>query len=73
MKPLPFAFFKARHLLGAPRAHCLVIGDQLITDVLGARLSGLDAVWVDPLSTTDLWYTRIFRRFEAFYLRHHSF
>jgi ribonucleotide monophosphatase NagD (HAD superfamily) len=41
-----------------------VIGDQLLTDVLGARLLGLNPILVEPLSTTDLWYTQLFRRVE---------
>jgi predicted HAD superfamily phosphohydrolase YqeG len=42
----------------------VVIGDQLLTDVLGARLLGLHPLLVEPQSTTDLWYTQLFRRIE---------
>jgi HAD superfamily phosphatase (TIGR01668 family) len=70
MKPLPFAFIRARRKLGARSRQTIVVGDQLITDVLGAKWAGMQVVWVDPLSSTDLWYTKIFRRIERRYLAH---
>jgi HAD superfamily phosphatase (TIGR01668 family) len=74
LKPLPFGYLRALALLGRPRtraarATTAVIGDQLFTDVLGAHLLGMRCVLVRPLSTTDLWYTRLFRRAEARILR----
>lgn len=46
-KPLPGVY---RHCLDvlheAPGASALAIGDGLHTDILGARLAGLDAVWI---------------------------
>ena len=41
LKPLPFGFLRALRLLGTPRRETVVIGDQLFTDVLGAKLLGL--------------------------------
>ncbi len=65
MKPLPVAYIKALVKIGAKREHTAVVGDQLFTDVLGARFCVLGSILVEPLSTTDLWYTRIFRKFES--------
>jgi HAD superfamily phosphatase (TIGR01668 family) len=70
MKPLPFAFFRARRKAlqagggNGARGRAVVIGDQLMTDVLGAHLLGWQVILVSPLSTTDLWYTLLFRRLE---------
>ena len=41
LKPLPFGFLRALRLLGTSRATTVVIGDQLFTDVLGAKTLGL--------------------------------
>ena len=64
MKPLPVSFIKALVKIGAHRASTVVVGDQLFTDILGARLCEIPCILVEPLSTTDLWYTKIFRRVE---------
>ena len=64
MKPLPIAYIKALVTIGAHRATTVVVGDQVFTDILGARLCVIPCIQVDPLSTTDLWYTRIFRMIE---------
>ncbi|MFR8530959.1 MAG: YqeG family HAD IIIA-type phosphatase [Anaeromassilibacillus sp.] len=39
IKPLPIAYFRAIHKLGARREKAVVIGDQVFTDVVGANLS----------------------------------
>jgi predicted HAD superfamily phosphohydrolase YqeG len=46
-----------------------VIGDQLFTDVLGAKLAGLDVILVDPLVRHDPWNTRPLRWIERIVLR----
>ncbi len=69
MKPLPLAYIKALVKIGAHRASTAVVGDQLFTDILGARLCVIPCILVKPLSSTDLWYTQIFRRLESKLLR----
>jgi HAD superfamily phosphatase (TIGR01668 family) len=64
MKPLPFAFRRALRRIGAQASATMVIGDQLFTDVLGARLLGMPVIMVQPRSSTDLWYTLLLRRLE---------
>jgi len=64
LKPLPIAYIKALVTMGAHRATTAVVGDQVFTDILGARLCVIPCILVEPLSTTDLWYTRIFRLLE---------
>jgi HAD superfamily phosphatase (TIGR01668 family) len=65
-KPLKKGFKKAMKLMdGATKTNTLVIGDQLVTDIFGAKRMGLYAVLVDPLKRkTEKWYTRMNRKLE---------
>jgi HAD superfamily phosphatase (TIGR01668 family) len=64
LKPLPQGFARARALLGTSKARTIVIGDQLFTDVLGARLSGLRAILTNPIEPHDWLGTRVLRFLE---------
>jgi putative phosphatase len=64
LKPLPFAFLRALKLLGTPRRDTIVIGDQLFTDVLGAKLLGMRAILTKPLVEHDFPLTRVLRFLE---------
>lgn len=64
LKPLPFGFLRALRVLGTPRAETVVIGDQLLTDVLGAKLLGLPAILTEPLVARDFPLTRVLRFLE---------
>jgi predicted HAD superfamily phosphohydrolase YqeG len=55
---------RALRLLGTPRSATIVIGDQLFTDVLGARLVGLRAILTKPLVEVDFPLTRVLRFLE---------
>lgn len=68
-KPLPFAITSGMRRLGARKEDAVMIGDQLYTDVWGGKLAGVMTILVKPQSTTDLWYTHIFRIFERMALR----
>ncbi len=68
-KPLPRGFRRALELLVLPREAAIVIGDQLFTDVLGAKLYGLRAILVDPLIAHDPWNTLPLRLLERWLLR----
>jgi HAD superfamily phosphatase (TIGR01668 family) len=48
-KPLRSGFRRAAALLGLQPEQCLVIGDQVFTDVLGARWSGIACIQVLPI------------------------
>lgn len=64
LKPAPFAFLRALRLLGTPRAATVIVGDQLFTDVLGARLVGVRSILVEPLVARDWHGTRVLRTLE---------
>ncbi|OUM97283.1 MAG: hypothetical protein BAA02_08285 [Paenibacillaceae bacterium ZCTH02-B3] len=49
-KPLAGAFRQALRLLELPPERVAVIGDQLVTDVLGARRTGLTPFLVSPIA-----------------------
>ncbi len=64
MKPLPFGFLSAMKRIGATKQDAVCIGDQLMTDVIGAHLIGISAYMVMPLATVDLKHTQVLRNFE---------
>jgi HAD superfamily phosphatase (TIGR01668 family) len=69
LKPLPFGFWRAMRCLNLPRAQIAVVGDQLFTDVLGAKLSGnLYTILTEPIENKDFAITMMFRFFERLML-----
>jgi len=69
MKPLPFAYLRAMRKAGHTKGEKVVaVGDQIFTDILGARILGLGAILVVPQATRDLWYTLLLRRLEQLIL-----
>lgn len=70
VKPLPPAYLIALHKIGAKRKSTVVIGDQLITDVIGAHLLGMKAYLVCPLVEKDLKHTLLLRNLEKVLIGH---
>lgn len=68
-KPWRPAFRRGLATLNVPADRVAMVGDQLFTDVLGARSFGLRTVLVRPLSTAGLPHTRALRRVEEWFLR----
>lgn len=64
VKPLPPAFLAALRKIDARRSSTVVIGDQLVTDVLGAHFLGMKAYLLQPLVEQDLPHTLLLRNFE---------
>jgi HAD superfamily phosphatase (TIGR01668 family) len=69
MKPLPLAFLRALRVLGTRRDETVVVGDQLLTDVLGAKLMGMHAILTEPISEHGFITTRMMRVVERALLR----
>lgn len=63
-KPLAHAFQKALKQMGTKKEETVVIGDQLLTDVLGGNRSGLHTILVVPVASTDGFITRFNRQVE---------
>ncbi|HEY1427984.1 MAG TPA: YqeG family HAD IIIA-type phosphatase [Candidatus Tumulicola sp.] len=69
LKPLPFGFMRAMRGLNLHRSQIAVVGDQLFTDVLGAKFCGLYTILTEPIEAKDLPLTTVFRFFERIVLR----
>ena len=50
--------------LGVSRRQAAVVGDQLFTDSLGAHLSGITAIILDPILPETMWGFRLKRYLE---------
>lgn len=69
-KPFPFRLIRKCKQLGIKTKEAVVIGDQLITDVLCANLAGSCAIYSKQLQEKDTFITSINRRTERFIWRH---
>ncbi|MFE8703244.1 YqeG family HAD IIIA-type phosphatase [Cytobacillus sp. FJAT-54145] len=63
-KPMVRAFNKALKDMGIKKDEAVVIGDQLLTDVLGGNRGGFHTILVVPVASTDGFVTRFNRRIE---------
>ncbi len=63
-KPMGKAFNRALMQMELRKAEAVVIGDQLLTDVLGGNRSGFHTILVVPVAQTDGFATRINRKIE---------
>jgi len=63
-KPMGRAFIKALKIMGLSKKEVVVIGDQLLTDVLGGNRNGFQTILVVPVASTDGFLTRINRKIE---------
>jgi HAD superfamily phosphatase (TIGR01668 family) len=68
LKPLPTGFARALRTMHVSRGRTVVVGDQLFTDVLGAKLLGIHAILTEPIVAKDWLGTRILRLFERLLL-----
>lgn len=65
MKPTRRAFKLAEKKLNLSRDEMVMIGDQLITDVLGANRYQIRSILVMPLLASDAWNTKFNRFLES--------
>lgn len=63
-KPMGNAFRKAVQDMNLKKDEVVVIGDQLLTDVLGGNRSGLHTILVVPVAQSDGFFTKFNRRIE---------
>jgi HAD superfamily phosphatase (TIGR01668 family) len=68
-KPLKKSFLRASKLLELERNQIVVVGDQLFTDVLGARLSRMKAVLVQPIKSETHFFLAFKRMLERPFLK----
>ncbi len=65
MKPFINGFKKVQKRFSFKKDEMCIIGDQLMTDILGGNRFGIYTVLVDPLAKKDLKITSLNRRMEA--------
>lgn len=72
MKPLSPYYSSLRRSYKVKHSEIMVIGDQLITDILGGKLNGFMCVYHKPLSSKDVMYNNIIRRIEKKWIQHYE-
>ena len=70
LKPLTVGINRAVKQLQLPKEACIMVGDQLMTDVIAGNSAGVRTVLVEPLVSTDQWNTLPNRFVEGFIKRH---
>lgn len=69
-KPLPRAFKVAQKKMKLKNDEIVVIGDQLLTDVLGGNFAGFYTILVVPIVQSDAPITKFNRNLERLILNH---
>lgn len=64
-KPMPFVFFKVAKHFGVTRKELAMMGDQLLTDMLGANIAGVYTILSSPLVLRDIPITKFNRKIES--------
>lgn len=65
MKPFSFGFKKVQKDFNLEKEEMCIIGDQLMTDILGGNRFGIYTILVDPMAQKDMKITSINRRLES--------
>lgn len=68
MKPLKKGYKKVLNKYN--KEECVFIGDQIMTDVIGAKRNGLYVVFLDRINDKEPIYTKCWRFFEFFFLKY---
>lgn len=71
-KPLPFGYINAAKKMGMPPKNTAIVGDQLFTDILGGKISGVKTVLVKPILLENSTSFRIRRYFERKLLKKYN-
>ena len=61
-KPLPRGYRAAARMLGLRTDECIVIGDQMFTDVMGANLCGMRSILLEPIEPETVQRFIVFKR-----------
>lgn len=69
-KPLPRAFRRAQKTMKLNKDEIVVIGDQLLTDILGGNRAGFYTILVVPIVQSDAPITKFNRNLERMILNY---
>lgn len=68
-KPFKKGVVDSLKLVGSRKKEAMMVGDQIFTDVLAARLAGVSSILVEPMTSSDFFMTKIYRVLEFFVKR----
>lgn len=68
-KPCKSGFEKAKKLLGLEAKNIAVVGDQIMTDVIGANRSNMFSILVKPIDDKDYLLTKVKRPLEKLIIK----
>lgn len=68
-KPMKNGYIKAAQLLNTKIEKTAMVGDQVLTDVLGANRVGMVSIYVEPINKREYWYTKWKRPIEGLILK----
>ncbi|MCQ2482397.1 MAG: YqeG family HAD IIIA-type phosphatase [Clostridia bacterium] len=63
-KPRTDGVKRAMELMNATNNECVMIGDQIFTDVMAGNLAGCYTIMVEKYQPKEIWYVKIKRPFE---------
>lgn len=69
MKPLKRKYKKIMKMYNLKDCEIAAVGDQLLTDVFGANRMGFTSILVNPISTSDFFFTKINRNIENYIMK----
>jgi len=71
-KPLKKGFKKAKEILELEEKNIAVVGDQILTDIIGANRSKMFSILVKPIDEKDIWVTKIKRPIEEIIIKRYK-
>ncbi len=71
-KPCKGGLKKAKEILRLENAQIGVVGDQILTDVIGANRSHMFSILVKPINEKDIWITKIKRPIENIIIKNYQ-
>lgn len=72
LKPLPKGLMRIRKRCGFKKSEMVMIGDQIVTDILSGNLYGIKTILVDPLGVKDLKITGLNRKIEGIIVKNYE-
>lgn len=72
LKPLPFGYFRGAKKCGSKRKTTAIVGDQIFTDILGGRLSGVKTILLTPIELEKQLSFKIRRKLEKVVFKLHK-
>lgn len=69
LKPLPFGYFRALKKLGVKKREAAIVGDQIFTDVIGGKFSGVKTVLLTLIEPEKSLRFRFKRRVERWLIK----